>query len=924
MTFKRMLKFAFAFLLVGGGLVAYAQGDKVVTLADKVTTVTWAEFVKALNNPSTVPVPEGTLSADAKEAKALEAAKTKTAAARKATEDAKAITAEKQTAVTQANDNIKTAQNNVNTLTAAVATPKKAYDDKQDELTNWNAQITTLNNKISGFEGDLKPWQAKKAAQEDKISTANQDILRYQAAIGNMEKTTETTTTTTVKSWLKTINDAANYILNKWTAKEYTEKLYYRIHTTEDFDESFDTLILSFVSPATTDGWTNGSLTELMAFVKGKTITALQVYMGSDYAALNGNIETLNVKPYPATRLQIIPDAVDAVNTLTAQAKYLDTNTTSTTKYKDEGKKAEYDGLIAKCEQDIKNATAAIVPFQEEIDIINGKIDDANKSKTTYNEKIIAYTVTLGEGGVTEQTRLKNAYNDALAAVEAAKAEVESAKTALTTAQAELNTATTAENSAVAAEATAEAAQTTAQAAYDKAALDVVLANYKNVKLTGDVLADTPIDSYDGIIDGQDHIINLGTATTVFGALTGTVNNVGVNGQIANNHVGARMSKVAYWVGNAGAYYNNKGEVTENITNIGEYGFKVRDFYGVDFSSKQLVNKSDKSKIVYSISVYDINNTVTQKYVQNNNGVLNGVDMVTYAIPANRFAKSETYDLKGVANVFYADNTCDQVEITDDKKSFYCPVEISAKSVNYNRAFVAGRNAVCLPFELNSDIKGVQSLATYDSETAEKFFFTKKLGSIAAYTPILLSAANEFSLTALENVVIKPTPAEMIVCDEGNLEDPSKSYGLLKAATRDEIAGASKAHLVFGLSKDGSTFVRLKEGANFPALRMIVFSGMNADTNTTRSGEEVSLDEKEIVIVDEDKTTVVNEVASSKLTVVGGRGEIVITSNADCGNVDIYNMEGRLVTKAEVVAGTTNVEVPAGLYIVMGKKVMVK
>ena len=63
---------------------------------------------------------------------------------------------------------------------------------------------------------------------------------------------------------------------------------------------------------------------------------------------------------------------------------------------------------------------------------------------------------------------------------------------------------------------------------------------------------------------------------------------------------------------------------------------------------------------------------------------------------------------------------------------------------------------------------------------------------------------------------------------------------------------------------------------------------------------------------------------ASSLTIAGGQGEIIITSDADYGKVEIYAVDGKLAAVANVIVGTTTVDVQKGLYIVMGKKVLVK
>ena len=76
-----------------------------------------------------------------------------------------------------------------------------------------------------------------------------------------------------------------------------------------------------------------------------------------------------------------------------------------------------------------------------------------------------------------------------------------------------------------------------------------------------------------------------------------------------------------------------------------------------------------------------------------------------------------------------------------------------------------------------------------------------------------------------------------------------------------------------------------------------------------------------------DVTTGIYNVSSSEMDefeVIGGYGEIIFNTDADFGNVPVYSMEGKMVRMADIHAGTTRLNLDKGIYIVMGKKVMVK
>lgn len=603
----------------------------------------------------------------------------------------------------------------------------------------------------------------------------------------------------------------------------------------------------------------------------GKTtvsqVKTLYVYLGENYTASANNC--LSVGSFS----NILVAAISAIDNLGHTTGYY----TSRPIYKNQ---AQY------------------LEFKRELDQAIAAENTANQEITKLNTTIDRYTVPATEGGVDELTRLYNVYQAAITEKETKDAAVATARANVVAEQAKYNQALA-------------TAQTNA------------IAPYKDVTLTGDVTATDAIKQYDGTINGQGHIIN---ATTVaFDRFSGILFDAAVNGKFASTQVGAGFGNVASWANGKGAFYDADGVKTDNIATLAELGYTAREFYGVDFVAGKLVALTGDSK-VYSITLYDVNNTVKQ-YVQKKDNSLYGTNGKALTIPVNRFMKSETRDLTGIANVFYSDLTCENVVITDDRKSFYCPVDLQAANVSYNRAFNAGKNAVCLPFDLTSDFSDkVTSRCVYSSEDAKTFYFNKVAMTINAYTPALIQASEAFTGINLSNVAIKQTPSSQIVMAAGDASDGSASYGLLKEATRDEIGGEAQNSKVYGLSKDGKTFITVKEGAHFPAMRMVIFSALTTAAPAaakSRAAEE-GLEERQIVILNEDGTSGVENVAAPELKVLGGNGAIEIIADADYSNVAIYTIDGRLAAKTDIVTGSNTVEVAAGIYIVMGKKVLVK
>lgn len=462
---------------------------------------------------------------------------------------------------------------------------------------------------------------------------------------------------------------------------------------------------------------------------------------------------------------------------------------------------------------------------------------------------------------------------------------------------------------------------------------------YNDVTLTEDVTAKAQITRYSGTINGGGKIITLEGITSLFDAFSGNLTNVAINGNLAETLAGAKMASVAFWdnANNNGEVYSNKGNET-SYNNIGALGFAARAKFGIDFTTGQLTALTDESK-VYNITIYDgPNKTDANKYVQirkkktetetETDKLVTGANstVTEVKLPVNMFAKSETNDLKGFTNVFYFDgskNVCDNVKITD-RESFYCPFEITATKMTYGRTFKAGNNAVCLPFELSKGLLNLENdndfICTYDQEAKNTFWFTKTAGEIPANTPALLvlSEDKQLQFPALEGITIKKTETQLPLKTATN--NKSTSYGTFKQAYRDEFVGEYEAGRVFGLA--GDEFRLAAENATFPAFRMVIACEREFTNGAPR--RIGILDENGVEITD--FTTGVESVKmdASSLSINGGQGEIRFTSETDLGNVAIYTMDGKMAAMANVKAGTSTVNIQKGIYIVMGKKVMVK
>ncbi|MBD5171116.1 MAG: hypothetical protein HDT07_03800 [Bacteroidales bacterium] len=450
---------------------------------------------------------------------------------------------------------------------------------------------------------------------------------------------------------------------------------------------------------------------------------------------------------------------------------------------------------------------------------------------------------------------------------------------------------------------------------------------YDHITLTGDVTvpAGSTLMNFTGEIDGDNHVFNVASGY-LFNTLTGTIKNAAVNGNFARATEGtvgegestttqkATIENVAVWTGKAGTYYDEEGTSTA-YTSVAAVAFADRANYGVTDGKLAAVTDANK---VYSITV---NNSATSnpKYFVTyaNDAYTNLANNQALTVGPNVFVLSETDDLEA-ANVYTGSEgnyTAKEVVITD-KTNFYCPVDITAESVEYSRKFSAKSHAsMCLPFALKvADVDAYAKLSTFKKQEGNTFNFTYQTsGEVAANTPFLLTVDKDASLSTLSNVAIKAT-TEAFVKDAD-----TDAYGVFVETAYQDIVAESGKSTVYGLSNN--KFLWGANGAKFPAFRMVI-AGDAYVAEASAPSRIVIRDE----FGDEVDMSGVDNVAAdaAELEVAGGVGELTITTSTDLGTVAVYSIDGRVAANVDAVAGTTTVDLAKGVYIVMGKKVLVK
>lgn len=785
-------------LLLACSAVAYAQ-DGAVTLADKKTTVSWSDFVDAINNGITATIDES--------------------------------------------------------YQTAVNTKQGLYDDAVAERKE-AADTLTERKRLAGIAEKLYK------AANDSLSDIINEASTYSPKTG-------------APQWLEDAIDDATLFQTAYFTPGTT--VHYNIWYKTSTYKGVTTLSLSYEDPGTGEGsWTktdsdegfydyvvNPNNKDTEGYVG--TVGSLQVYLGKNSQTGKYNYGSTGYYIVANFTKENIPNnVVSALTNLRTQVPQENTS--------------GYQALLNSQAKKTAWKNKLLAVWNEWV----GKVESA---QTTYDEAVSAETDALDE------------LNDAKDALK----------------QAQDNADENAEK------------------------------NYKTIYLNEDVVVTTPIVAFSGTIYGAlnttmtPHIINLGEGVAeIFDTFSGTLRNVAVNGTFAGALVNATFYNVAYNSGTTFKLYDNEGSAT-SYTSLGALGFAARDKYGVNFANKKLVALGEENaNIVYSITVYN-SPTDNKPYYVTKNGTelttLTSAGATKVAVGANVFVKSQTNDLAGINNVFYEDengNYVSDVVVITDKTNFYCPAEITPTSLSYTRTFGTGYNAVCLPFDIDeSTFSGDAYVCTYDAEENGKFWFTSVAGTIPANTPALVLGKEGVTSISLNTsgLTLKATPADQVQQGKGD-GDNSQSYGTFKTLNAGEFKGQHNAGGVYGLS--GNMFQPAGDKANFPAFRMIVWTktAVNTQSDNAPAPRKIGVrDEMGREITIGGGTSAIEDVKADEapaFSIKGGVGELTITSENELGKVEVYALDGRLAAVANVTEGTTSVSLQSGLYIVMGKKVIVK
>ena len=232
--------------------------------------------------------------------------------------------------------------------------------------------------------------------------------------------------------------------------------------------------------------------------------------------------------------------------------------------------------------------------------------------------------------------------------------------------------------------------------------------------------------------------------------------------------------------------------------------------------------------------------------------------------------------------------TCDDFRLTDGQ-SLPIGLDFTATKATYDRTLAAGKATLCLPYEL--PVQGFKAYTLADrQESRTAVHFKEVNGTLGAYRPYLLVADGTPQLGG-ENLQVKADRSS-IVLSAGNY--------YFKGAVHDVVNWWLTSDHAYILQADGLFHkVTSNPSVTVPAYRAYI------SYNSHEGAKRLSI------------------VFDGETTGIGGTTDGATDGAAD-GAADgaVYNLQGQRV--ADRLDDSVRRQIPTGVYIVNGRKVIVK
>ncbi len=449
---------------------------------------------------------------------------------------------------------------------------------------------------------------------------------------------------------------------------------------------------------------------------------------------------------------------------------------------------------------------------------------------------------------------------------------------------------------------------------------------YKKIVIVGSFETSAYVENFGGTISGNGYTITEQNGNALIGELTGSVDKLCVkNAKIANENNGSYI-KCAVISGGITGYIENTGV---SYSSLPELAAAMPDAFGVDMTNVNatLLPVSQNYK-VYKVSYWALTSKDVQqtKYLNVRNGGLVGTTKPT--LSSNEFLVIESANTnsaiteKNVIEKGSEGYICNDCYITDAKE-FYAPVTFVASNLTYTRSFSTDVwSSLVLPFSLNTTVlnnKGVSRVNEFGSFEGGNVTFIAA-SEIEAYKPYIIKTTTSGAIFSnISNVRVTKSGSTNLT----KLGSNGYFYGNLGSRRTVPTLSNNGMYRVYGFNKNNQ-MARGSETAYFDAFRCYLIAKESEFTSSSANSKvRVQFLDKYGDVVEDEAATAIDAVTSSNMSVVGGNSEIIVNSDKE-QSVSVYTTGGKLLKVADIAEGETVISVNPGMYIVNGKKVIVK
>lgn len=435
-------------------------------------------------------------------------------------------------------------------------------------------------------------------------------------------------------------------------------------------------------------------------------------------------------------------------------------------------------------------------------------------------------------------------------------------------------------------------------------------------------------------------------AGNLFTTNNGSILNMGIeNGSFAITNIGRIATCFQTTDKRIYNIYDANGASSSSVLSS-ELGYNLRSAFGLSINADGtygLLDKKTADNIVYKVQYTDAKTKSQTNFYANvasgnlsYNPAASKKNTFVYVqdtdIEAEAFTSGKNIVVNGVcANAVLEDATA---ESADD--ALFIPASFTATKLSYDRAFSeSDMSTVCLPFSLTTaeyESLGVEKIMQFNEVdvNTNTYWFQYQNGSMAANEPYVLkfkdgkpSQADGKVFASLSNKEIAATGDKDLYAMTPTKQGSGAEFLGLYTATNASVLAPVSQYKLYGFS--GGVFRPMANDANCKVFRTYVRTAITSTSSQAKEFRIGLLDENGNVVENGGATGVDTVVGATGngFSVNGANGAINITAEKS-QKVNVYTVGGSIVKSTTVEAGSTSIPVASGMYIVNGKKIVVK